>query len=718
MPILVGPQHMAGLVTWTVATGVARPHSGISKLKVPTDETGTEFVDLHMLEPFAHELETLPLDTLVFQEPGEDLVFYIPLYFEQRMNESLVQRIDTRFRVCKDSRDLVKKFLTALAKWADRKPDGPAANFLARILCHPLLRRLREPDECSRIISPIIGCGTNRRVRQSVAETEAFKTKMARINSSLNQVGFAAEYRPGNEKDKGLRVRRITPVTPSIQPPPMAGAGMMVQPEPAQQVLTTAYVGQRRSGSNSQNTKPVTVRALKPGAPLLTADLGGLQPANPQQITPLNDPALTAADNSNQMAPVSQSHPPARSDEQAPATLAAHLPQAQSLEPQHQHPLQAPMMHSMGTSMAQQGQETHLTGHHDQGAHPSAQHGSRMSLSNSGAAMAVPAPQQAITSTMALVPPISHAPHDQPPVSMAMSMADPTMFSTEPMPPRARNLPRQGGKRRNRAQDSASSTATSVGGNIPPADEVLGHPGAMVSNHSGFSYQMPPDQAQQFLQQMHLSGTDLDDGACLNPLLKLLSEAISVLTGFAAQGSPVKPFVEFFILMQDELSKPILPDMRINLLNSLNRQCSIFLSKTLIESCIEAEDQRDYFARVVPSLLNMLATAENELMVAAFVQTTSKDVQSSTADGAPSHKRAHHEAPLASIPPEQLATLIRQQLLPRLLVDPHGSLSPFNTLYQQLQMMRDAGMPASTMATGVLTTLADFLSPEPAPPTA
>jgi hypothetical protein len=49
------------------------------------------------------------------------LVFYIPLYFEQRMNESLVQRIDTRFRVCKDSRDLVKKFLSALATWADRK---------------------------------------------------------------------------------------------------------------------------------------------------------------------------------------------------------------------------------------------------------------------------------------------------------------------------------------------------------------------------------------------------------------------------------------------------------------------------------------------------------------------------------------------------------------------------------------------------------------------
>ena len=104
MPILVGPQHMAGLVTWTVATGVARkptkqatitgchlcqralphpslmlgPHSGISKLKVPTDENSNEFVDLHMLEPFAQELETLPLDTLVFQEPGENVSQHMP----------------------------------------------------------------------------------------------------------------------------------------------------------------------------------------------------------------------------------------------------------------------------------------------------------------------------------------------------------------------------------------------------------------------------------------------------------------------------------------------------------------------------------------------------------------------------------------------------------------------------------------------------------------
>lgn len=45
---------------------------------------------------------------------------------------------------------------------------------------------------------------------------------------------------------------------------------------------TPIYVGQRRSGNNGQTTKPVTVRTLKPGTTLLTADVGGLQPANPQ----------------------------------------------------------------------------------------------------------------------------------------------------------------------------------------------------------------------------------------------------------------------------------------------------------------------------------------------------------------------------------------------------------------------------------------------------
>jgi hypothetical protein len=60
---------------------------------------------------------------------------------------------------------------------------------------------------------------------------------MARINSSLNQVGLAAEYRPGNEKDKGLRVRRITPLTPSMQPLGMGPADMMVSQSEQQPVM-------------------------------------------------------------------------------------------------------------------------------------------------------------------------------------------------------------------------------------------------------------------------------------------------------------------------------------------------------------------------------------------------------------------------------------------------------------------------------------------------
>ena len=55
-----------------------------------------------------------------------------------------------------------------------------------------------------------------------------------------------------------------------------------------------------------------------------------------------------------------------------------------------------------------------------------------------------------------------------------MSLTDPTMFSAAPLPPRARNLPRQGGKRRNR-DSTPSATETSIA-SIPPPDDVLGPP--------------------------------------------------------------------------------------------------------------------------------------------------------------------------------------------------------------------------------------------------
>ena len=78
----------------------------------------------------------------------------------------------------------------------------------------------------------------------------------------------------------------------------------------------------------------------------------------------------------------------------------------------------------------------------------------------------------------------------------------------------------------------------------------------------------------------------------------------------------------------------------------------------------------------VPTLLNLLAGAENELVVAAFVHTTGKDSrdESSTDDGEPRGKRAHHEPGLPPMSLEQLAALIRQQLLRRLPVDPHSAL--------------------------------------------
>lgn len=115
----------------------------------------------------------------------------------------------------------------------------------------------------------------------------------------------------------------------------------------------------------------------------------------------------------------------------------------------------------------------------------------------------------------------------------------------------------------------------------------------------------------------------------------------------------------------------------------------------------------------MPTLLGSLATAENELMVAAIVHTTKDSrAESSTLDDCPPHaKRAHHEIPFAQLSLEQLAALIRQQLLRRLPMDPHGNssvhtvltikptalavtgpLSSFTAFYQQLQLMRSSGM--------------------------
>jgi hypothetical protein len=43
-------------------------------------------------------------------------------------------------------------------------------------------------DDLSRIISPVIGCGTNRRVKSLLADTENFKAKMQRLNAALAMV--------------------------------------------------------------------------------------------------------------------------------------------------------------------------------------------------------------------------------------------------------------------------------------------------------------------------------------------------------------------------------------------------------------------------------------------------------------------------------------------------------------------------------------------------
>eukprot|EP00730_Choanoeca_flexa_P018828 TRINITY_DN9177_c0_g1_i2.p1 TRINITY_DN9177_c0_g1~~TRINITY_DN9177_c0_g1_i2.p1 ORF type:complete len:712 (+),score=160.24 TRINITY_DN9177_c0_g1_i2:135-2270(+) len=707
MPLLVSDQLVDSLVTWTVATGVARPHSGISKLKVPAEEGSNEFIDLHMIEEFSRQLDSLPLDTLVFQEPGEQMVFYIPMYFEQKIRNNMVQRVDTRYRVCKDSRDLVKKFLTALSTWADQRPNGPAAAFLAKILSHPLLRRLRHPDECSRIISPIIGCGTNRRVRQSMAESEAFKEKMQRINASLNTVGFSAEYRPGNEKDKGLRVRRIDPVLPHVmlpaavaapqpprQPPPHQQDQQQQQLPPHQQqqhpadnakFLQTSFSGARRPGGS----KPVSVRASKPEDVLLTADHGGLH-------APTHD--IVAI--SQQPAPMASSY--------APATDAAPRPisssQGVTLPSEAMDPA-ASLRGGLDGSGPQLATSMMAMASMEQGGVPHVNLPNEALMGNmlgghfdpTLAANLTAAPQ-ALNQTLNLT-------------TSSMSHPDPSaaMYSSIPMPPRPRNSGRPG-KRRN--PDADDETQDDNPEDVPPnPEDVLAQANLMVA-HSNAPYHLPQDQAQQFLQQMSLPpANSIDDSAVISQLIKFIGDIKPTLEEFSQRGLPTKPFLTMLSTMEQELRQNMNLDNRILSIQLMAKQCEIVLSKELIEAAISDEGARQFFSHFVPDFHTLLDATENDLITQAGLTAASKHNGDDNDDtGEPMAKRSHDGPPMMLMSVHQLVAIIRSQLVPRLVEPRHtNQLGLSQEFYEQINQLRST-MPLELMAASVLSVLSDVLN--------
>ncbi|EDQ90370.1 uncharacterized protein MONBRDRAFT_32092 [Monosiga brevicollis MX1] len=723
MPTVVTPAHYPGLATWTVATGVARPHSGISKLKIPTGPFGNDYIDLHLVEPFGAQLEELPLDTLVFREPGQSLVFYLPLYFEQQLQPNLAQRIDTRFRVCKDSRDLVKKFLVALSQWSDIAPEGPAAMFLSQCLSHPILSRLREPDEASRIISPIIGCGTNRRVKSSLADSPQFAVKMNRINLALNKVGLHAEYRPGNEKDKGLRVRRVPPVAPGTSMSPSAPLGHVpahvtapnLANSPMQQSMSP-NASAPGSARHRGTSKPVSLRAVDPRVALVTPSTGGLHAA--ADVSGM-DRSRAPAHGEPAPLPLNEDHAQPADGESGPdVDRDPNDEHGSSLEPQAPTQVMLQQGDSLDENAANSSvpSQAPLQSQPAHGAVGPAAHvdapggtGSDAPAPSTSLSHAVPPLAQPNATAMGIPLPSSSTvmatSYMNPPAYGATMQEHPTLYTNTPLPPRSRNLPRQSSSSRRRSsqpQPQALASLDTSGAPVmasqylntnapmpyPPAPYVMG-PGnaSLPPMQMALSHEMMSPMAMVLGRRRPTSAEE----AILSNPIKLLEKLLQLVDPHKDKIPVICNLVAYS--MQD-LQQGASFESRLRCLQLLLRQTDVLMTMPIWQM-LGDEEYVSAVLSTLDSLRSALITTDNELSVVASQIVHAEVPEHVAADdntddnGEPSAKRPRpqdleKELMHAQPPPITLQGLSRllTDVLPRRL--PAPAEVP-NSLLEQLQ---------------------------------